>query len=88
MLNDPLYEIDWSGFEEDVLWEHYEKYLKSHDWSYEYSDCHKYWASGSRERAETYKLKTYLGKIDKKKADEMFFKASPFYNDDGTTRKK
>jgi len=44
-----------------------EEQLKSHDWFYEYSDDHRYWAAGLKEKieiADTMKLMKQAGYSD------------------------
>jgi hypothetical protein len=48
----------------------FEQMLKSHDWSYNYSDDHSKYKRGSKQRADIMKMKKELGK----KGDELYNK--------------
>ena len=56
--------------------EEYIKMLKSHDWTYDYSDDHSVWKRGSAEAAEIRRLGD---KVDPDR--ELYKKHSPFYDD-------
>ena len=86
MLSNPIFEIKWSQLNEQELWEHYSKCLEQHDWPYQYSDDHRYWVNGQVERDYLDRMKESLKKLDKKRANKIYFGHSPFHNDDGTLR--
>ena len=48
--------------------------LKNHDWYYEYSDDHRVWSNGSRERS---KIKGLMSKLPKQYAAELYNKYAP-----------
>jgi len=56
--------------------EEYIKMLKSHDWTYDYSDDHSVWKRGSAEAAEIRRLGD---KVDPDR--ELYKKYSPFHDD-------
>jgi len=56
--------------------EEYLKLLKSHDWTYEYSDDHRVWKRGSEQAS---KIRALGDKVDPDR--ELYKKHSPFYDD-------
>lgn len=55
-----------------------EKELKDHDWTYEYSDDHRYWVSGTSHRKEIKALVEILcGMGLGKKVEQLFYENYP-----------
>jgi len=82
-----IFKVDISTFNENQIWEHYDKVLNSHDWMYEHSDDFSVWARGKSERAyiEALRLELYdYG--NKSSADHKFYAYSPDHNIDGTLK--
>ena len=57
----------------------YEQLLKSHDWTYNYSDDHGVWKKGTVEAEEIRRYKNILNGIGMSEiAEKMYTKYSPF----------
>jgi hypothetical protein len=57
----------------------YEELLKTHDWTYNYSDDHRYWKKGVAEAEEIRRSKDILCGLGMDQlATEMYTKYSPF----------
>ena len=74
---------------EDVklrLWEVYEDTLRTHDWTYEYSDDHEIWCRGNDSMNKIRDIKSSLNLEDKTRANKLYWKYSYWHNEDGTKR--
>lgn len=81
-----LFEQDISLLSDEQLWEHFEKCLIAHDWTYDFSDDHRVWIRGQEESSYLKGLRAKCEALDKQRSDELFFKHSFWHNDDGSPK--
>jgi len=80
----PLWNTTLTSLNEEELWDHFEKCLKAHDWTYNYSDDHGVWRAGEEQAAHLNKVLEGVRAVDRERADRMYYGACPWMNEDGT----
>lgn len=80
----PLWKTTLGSLTEEQLWEHYDKCLRAHDWTFEYSDDHGVWRAGTEERDHIAAIRKILSESDEDAANKLYWKYSPFLNEDGS----
>jgi hypothetical protein len=74
----PLWKLDINSLSEEELWEHFEKCLKAHDWTYDYSDDHGVWRAGEEQTTHLHAVLTIARKYDRERAVNMYNSANPW----------
>lgn len=82
----PLWKTNLSSLSETELWDHFEKCLKVHDWTYSFSDDHGVWIAGKEQKDHLNKILGELRSIDADRANKMYYEACPWLNADGSRR--
>ena len=72
---------------DEELWEHFEKCCRYHDWFYEYSDDHRYWVNGKKERGYLISLKGAMKDLDENRANKIYFGHNPSTDEHGNILK-
>lgn len=79
-----LWKTDLETLEGEELWEHLERCLTAHDWTFDYSDDHGVWMAGLEQLNHLQLVREKCEDIDTEKSNDLYFHHSPFRNDDGT----
>lgn len=64
----PTFSVDTSQMDAQSLWDHFERCLDQHDWSFQYADDPVYHRLGSQERQY---LRALAGKLGQKGLDRL-----------------
>ncbi len=81
-----LWKTDLKELSEADLWEHYEKCLKAHDWTYQYSDDHGVWRAGTEESDHLSAIRKLTEADDKDRSDKLYWRHCFWLNEDGSRK--
>lgn len=70
----------------DELWDHYEKCLIAHDWTFEFTDDFGVWRAGQEQRLYLNTVRDLCSKRDEERTSKLYFKYSFWHNEDGSLK--
>lgn len=79
---DSFWETNLEELSEQELWEHYEKCLKKHDWTYDFTEEEEIRQIGQTQFSHLAAARILVGTMDEKRATEMYFEYCPFLHDE------
>lgn len=84
----PLWNEEVDYMDDERLFEHFEKCLRCHDWTYDFSDDDGVFRAGEYQSKHIKHVAGMLERVDKEKASKLFFSYCPWFNDDGSRIEK